>query len=222
MEEEIRRKVSFFIKKLIETFNGRLLSVIAYGSSADGSYVPGKSDINLLVVVGELTFEDMRILRKTAVRNAVRNGISPFFFTPEFIRGSADTFAVEWKEMKEKRLVLFGSDIIKDIQVENRDLLLQLEREIKQNYVRFQHAMIFDPDIHYALGESFRTLKVFLRNSYRAMGKKIERPPYFSELERILDRKPFFCRKEKTESLARQHLAFLGDLLQSFDKPAGT
>ena len=69
-----------------------LLSVVLYGSAASGEYVEGRSNINCLVLLKEVTPDE---LRKCAARLPEwhKQGIStPLFVDPAYVRSSVDVF----------------------------------------------------------------------------------------------------------------------------------
>ena len=48
-----------------EVFGDDLKSIILYGSATGGSYIPGKSDINLMVLLSEEGIEQLDLAFKT-------------------------------------------------------------------------------------------------------------------------------------------------------------
>ncbi|MBN1980697.1 MAG: nucleotidyltransferase domain-containing protein [Chitinivibrionales bacterium] len=108
-------------------------SIVLYGSAATakGDYVPNVSDINLCIIVTDSSLDKInsagRIIKKWQ-----KNRVSPpFFMTLQFITSSTDSYPLEFLDMQSAYQVLFGSDDIGSIQLNNDNIRLQCERELK-------------------------------------------------------------------------------------------
>ncbi|HNS32199.1 MAG TPA: hypothetical protein PKN36_04405 [bacterium] len=221
MEDDIKKRTAIFTNAVQEIFGERLLSVMGYGSIAAGSYIKGRSDINLVVVIDRLTVEEILMLRKKILKISLKNRLLPFFFSAEFIRSSSDIFPVEWKEIKEHHIILYGKDFAADITVKKEEMRLQLERELKQNYIDFQQGIIYNRFLFDVLEESYRSLKVFLRNIRDVCSEEIEEPEYFPRLDIILTGKRPYLSNEPLRKISQEHLSFLERLIKIIDKPGG-
>jgi predicted nucleotidyltransferase len=112
-------------------FGGDLVSLIVYGSAAAGSYVKGKSDINLLVVLTEAgkdrldaAFDKVKYWKKRGVT-------TPLVMTREFIETSLDSYPIEFLNMKNSHILVYGENVLANLEFQPADLRLQIEREIK-------------------------------------------------------------------------------------------
>ncbi|MBL7073510.1 MAG: hypothetical protein ISS33_07090 [Candidatus Omnitrophica bacterium] len=131
MPDKSRPAITSFLEALEEAYGEDLLSVFAYGSATTADYNPKTSDINIAVVLKDVSIE---ILKKAAsgIRKAVRNKIVvPLFLTPEYIKRSLDSFPIEFITMKDFRCVLFGEDSLKDVEVKKEDLQRECEYQLK-------------------------------------------------------------------------------------------
>ncbi len=118
-------------------------SITLYGSAARNDYRPGKSDINLLVVLERI---DVPILKNVLdpVSRGRRQGIAPFFITELNLRSSADVFPVTFLGMQESYKVLLGADLLGDLEIGREHLRLRCEQEIKNLLLRLRR--------HYIMG----------------------------------------------------------------------
>lgn len=107
-----------------------LLALILYGSAATGNYVPGKSDVNFLVILTEAGLDDLeRIV--DVVSKWKKKRVACIFMTQAYIASSVDAYPVEFLNMQLNHRLLFGTDILTELTFLSRDLRLQLERELK-------------------------------------------------------------------------------------------
>jgi len=115
----------------LQAFGKDLISLILYGSAAGGSYVKGKSDINVLVV---LTPEGINRLEDgfTLVKNwRKRNVAVPLVMTKSFIETSLDSYPIEFLNMKNNSVLIYGENVLESLAFKPEDLRLQIERELK-------------------------------------------------------------------------------------------
>ena len=215
--EKAKKKIENFIMLLKEIFGSGLVSVIGYGSIADGKYMHGQSDINLIVVIDNFRAADIIQTRKRLARHATRNAITPFFFSPDFLKGSADVFPMEWREIRENHVIFYGTDLTGNISVDNKNLRLQIERELKQNYINFQQGLVFSRDISAVLEDSCRSLKVIMRSIRDIFPGVTEEPGYAEKLENLLSGRTRIGKTELTE-IAESHLSFMNELVRRIDR----
>jgi predicted nucleotidyltransferase len=58
VREEIREPLKAFAEKLTATLGDNLQSITVVGSSLTGDFVPKRSDINTVLVLGEQNFDE--------------------------------------------------------------------------------------------------------------------------------------------------------------------
>jgi predicted nucleotidyltransferase len=126
--EEIFKEITDDFKKI---FGKELLSVILYGSGARGDYVPGKSDINFLIILTDAGIDDLAKAMETVTRWRKRHVAIPLFMTKDYVFSSLDSYPVEFLNMKQHYTLVFGEDVLAPLSFQPDDLRLQLERELK-------------------------------------------------------------------------------------------
>ena len=176
---KINHQITFFIQKLEEAYGQELLSVILYGSAASGEFVAKHSNLNILVV---LESTDLLQLKKASRIVKKFKNLSPLFLTEKYILSSTDVFPIEFLDMQENYVVLYGKDILKNIYLDLKNLRFQCEQELrlkllnlKQLYIRLsdQPAILTE-----SLLKSFTSVLHILRNVLRLKNIK---PPYKKE-----------------------------------------
>lgn len=146
----------------LQIFGSDLVSLIVYGSAASGSYVKGRSDINLLVVLTnagknrlDAAFEKVRYWKKRRVA-------TPLVMTREFIETSLDSYPIEFLNMKNSHIVVYGESVLADIAFKPEDLRMQIEREIKGKIVLLTQGYMETEG-------SARQIRQLIRNSFTAL-----------------------------------------------------
>jgi len=124
------------------TLGPDLIAVFAYGSAVRGEYVPGKSDINFLVVVESAEMEIFEALLKLVRKWRKKKIATPLVLSKEYILSSLDTFPIEYLEIKSCYKCLYGEDLIESLELERSNIRLQCEREIRSKLLRLRQAYL--------------------------------------------------------------------------------
>ena len=138
----MERVLSEFVQDVQQLYGNDLVAVILYGSAAVGEHVPGRSDINLAVVLTQLKPE---MLRRASghLRAWARQGCAtPLFFDPEFLRGALDVFPIELFDMQERHRILWGPDVLADLRIETESLRRQCERDVRGHLLKLRQAYL--------------------------------------------------------------------------------
>jgi hypothetical protein len=152
-------------------------SAVLYGSAARGDFIPGRSDINLMLMVDQLSPEVLRSLREAfrGWRKAVHE--PPLILSGAEWNRASDAFPVEITDMRLSYQVLRGSDPLQGVQVDRTDLRKALEREFRGKLLRLRQGYSTyapDPAALGVLGlESSATILVLLRALLTLIGKPV-------------------------------------------------
>ena len=114
-----------------KVFGNDLVSLIIYGSAASGFYVKGKSDINLLVILTPEASHRLEDLLDTVKQWNNRRVAVPWVMTKEFIEKSLDCYPIEFLNMQNSHITIYGEDVLEKIKFRPEDLRLQIEKELK-------------------------------------------------------------------------------------------
>ncbi len=114
-----------------EVFGNDLVSIILYGSAAEGYYKPGKSDINFLIVLTEAGIDNLDRAFGKIGKWKKKKIATPLFLTEEYIRGSVDVYPIEYLNFQRHNEIVYGKNVLEDLVVDRKMLRLQCEREIK-------------------------------------------------------------------------------------------
>jgi len=126
--EEIFSEIIEDYKKI---YGDDLISIILYGSGAGNDYNPGKSDVNFLMILSEAAIDQLDRAIKTVSKWKKKKVATPLIMTKTYINSSLDAYPLEFLNMKQNHILVFGEDVLKNISFEAQHLRLQCEREIK-------------------------------------------------------------------------------------------
>ncbi len=130
---------------LLKSCHGEALkAIILYGSAASGDYRPGHSDINLLVILDPIDVQSLRKAASCEKEWNKRLPVSILYASPSFVPESVDSFPIEISDMVDRHIVLFGEDPFQNITVNNSNLRLELESELRGKLLRLKQAYVRD------------------------------------------------------------------------------
>ena len=133
---------SEFTNDYQEVYGTDLLSIILYGSGARGDYIPGRSDLNFLIVLTEDGIKGLHRAFQVVAKWHRRRVTTPLFMTQEYITTSLDTFPLELLNIKQDYRVAWGKDLLAKVRIRRRQLRLQLEREVKGKLLQLREAYL--------------------------------------------------------------------------------
>jgi len=162
-------------------FGDDLLSVILYGSGARGEYIAKKSDINFLIVLNDNGMEHLHDSMDLVGKWEKRRVSVPLFLSEDYIKSSLDAFPLEFFNIRLAYSVVYGHDVLKDLNIEKGNLRLQCERELKAKLLLLRRSFL------QANGE-VRLLTGLVKQSFSAF-ISIFNALLFLKGERVPDRK---------------------------------
>lgn len=176
MRDSVARVVDSFLTEA-DAAIGPGYSAVLYGSAARGDFVPGRSNINLMLVIDQLTPPVLRSLGRgfTGWRKSVQE--PPLVLSRTEWGRATDAFPIEITDMLTAYRVLRGADPFQGIRVDQADLRKALEREFRGKLLRLRQGYATyapDPAALGALGlQSAATILVLLRGVLTLIGKPV-------------------------------------------------
>jgi len=163
MDEKLKAIIDGFAEGAEEILGDNLVSLFLYGSAAAGDYVPGRSDINFLLVAASADEETLTSLVKHCHKYQKRGVATPFVMDVDDLGRSVDAFPLEFLEMKNYGRLIKGEDLLAGMVIDAEDLRLQLEREIKGKLIQLRKSYIRIGDDKKGREELFReSIKSFM------------------------------------------------------------
>ncbi len=138
----IKEALSGLVEDLRATHGTNLASVVLYGSAAAGDHNELRSDYNILIALNRITPEDLR-QAQAPMREWQRLGHPlPVYFTVEELSDAADVFPIEFHQMANARVVLYGHDPFEFVQLSNANLRHQTEYELRSKLIQLRRLYI--------------------------------------------------------------------------------
>ena len=164
--------------KLLVAAGDNLKAVVLFGSAARGEYHERHSDLNVLCVLGQAGADEIEALHDTATWWEQKKFPAPQIFTLDELRASADIFAIELLDMKAHHKMIYGEDFFGELEVPLQWHRLQVERELRTNWVKLRQGILLapqkDPVFMSLMDASVSTFVTLFRHALVVLG---EEPP---------------------------------------------
>src|SRR5713226_2992117 len=139
--------ISEFIEKIRAAAGANLVSVILYGSGAEGEFHPEYSDLNLLCLLRDASFVSLSKIAEVVEWWRGKKHHPPLVMTLAELNASADTFSIEFVDMKQRHRVLYGEDVLSNLDVPMTLHRSQLEYELREKlFLLRQHVLLAGSD----------------------------------------------------------------------------
>jgi hypothetical protein len=110
LPEETQKLLQAYSKEVKSAFGDQLEGLLLYGSAVRGEFLPGRSNLNLLLVVTGYDAAMLKRYEPIHKRWSKEGIIIPLFLTDQEIRTSSSLFPLEFLEIQEHHRVLGGLD----------------------------------------------------------------------------------------------------------------
>ncbi|WP_372807599.1 hypothetical protein [Pontiella sp.] len=165
-----------------------LKSVVLYGSAAAGDHAGKRSDYNVLVVTEDLGTATLDALSKPAAKWAQAGNPAPLLFTQERLAQATDVFPIELLDIRECHQILHGENLVAELEIDTKNLRLQLEHELRGKLIRLRQAYLLTGGKPKAVADlmvqSLSTFLVLFRAALRLFGDRVPQPK-FQALEEL-------------------------------------
>jgi len=161
---EIRAAIARLSDDLAHAAGTNLVGLILYGGLARGRYRPGKSDINLVVLLNDTSTAALDLVAPL-LRAAWRAWrVEPFIIKPAEAARLSVTFPTKLLDISQHHIVLVGANPFADIQVSREQVRLRIEQSLRNSELRLRrrYLSIFDDRSSLAttLADTAASLKV--------------------------------------------------------------
>ena len=138
----VHEALSELVEDLRTTHGDNLASVVLYGSAAAGDQTELHSDYNLLIALNRITPADLRD-SQAPMREWQRLGHPlPVYFTVEELNDAADVFPIEFHQMANARVILYGKDPFELVHLSDQNLRHQTEYELRSKLIQLRRLYI--------------------------------------------------------------------------------
>ena len=166
-----------FAAELRPALGERPASVVLHGSVVRGEWVEGVSDINVLVLVDDISGASLAAIAPV-VRSYASRRVHPIIIEQSEWRSASDVFGIELVEMQDWHELLAGPDPLMGLLVSPANLRIQAERELRGKLLQLHLGMVMaeTPEkLGALLAAALPSLTTFFRTALRLARRDVTR-----------------------------------------------
>jgi hypothetical protein len=165
-----------FLERADALMSGRYAAVL-HGSIVRGDYLPGRSDVNLLIVADEISPAVLRGLSEALTRFEAEQMGPPLIIPRAEWERAADVFPIEITDVRGSYELLRGADPLAGLEVRPADLQRALESELRGKLLRLRldYGLYHtdDEQLGAVVGHSIGAVRVLLRTTLALAGTPV-------------------------------------------------
>ena len=131
-----------YMNDVVKTYGNELKGVLLYGSAVRGEFMPGRSNLNILLVMSSY---DLTVLKKY---NGIHKSWSkeqvvvPLFLTAADVQSSASVFPLEYQDIHDCHRLLWGQDPFVGLHIDTRHLAMEVLQALRGNLLRLRQRLV--------------------------------------------------------------------------------
>ncbi|MBI1786587.1 MAG: nucleotidyltransferase domain-containing protein [Acidobacteria bacterium] len=170
----MERKLDHLVERLKKVHGDRLVTVVLYGSAAAGDHHERYSDLNILCVLTQITPRELADSEQVFRWWRDLGNPAPLLLSEHELRTSTDCFAIEFHDITRRHRVLYGSDIVSALPVDDSFYRAQVEHELRAKLLRLRQkasGILSDKNLlRQLLADSVSTFCVLFRHALALHG----------------------------------------------------
>jgi hypothetical protein len=177
LPEETQQLLRSYVRDVAQVYGAQLEGVLLYGSAVRGEFLPGRSNLNLLLFVSSY---DVAVLKKyngLHKRWSKEQVVVPLFLTKADLQSAAFVFPLEYQEIHDCHRLLWGQDPFVGFKVDTRHLAGEVLQALRGNLLRVRQRLVEGGSTEEAmtilLPLSITSLLPVLRGMQRLLGRPV-------------------------------------------------
>src|SRR5258708_28921041 len=173
---EAEKQIMDFVNNLKQAAGANLECVALFGSAASGEFHADYSDINILCVVRELSAGVLATLAAPINQWTKNKFPAPLIFSRPELERSADVFAIEMLDLRQRHRMLYGDDMFAGMNVPMDLHRIQLEHSLRTKLLTLRQSYVQavgdDTRVRRLMLDSVSTFSTLFRHALIAMGEQ--------------------------------------------------
>lgn len=177
LPEGTQKLLKSYVKDVAKVHGNELESVILYGSAVRGEFLPGLSNLNVLLI---LSSYDLSVLKKydgLHTRWSKEQVVVPLFLTRPDLKSASTAFPLEYQDILDSHRLLWGQDPFVGLKIDSRYLAAEVVQGLRGNLFRLRQRLVegrsTEEAITILLPLSITALLPVLRGLQRLLGRPV-------------------------------------------------
>ncbi len=193
LPDETQKLLKSYVKDVTQIYGHELEGILLYGSAVRGEFLPGNSNLNLLLVMSSYDLSVLKKYDSIHKRWSKEQVVVPLFLTATDIQSASLVFPLEYQDIHECRRLLWGHDPFVGLKIDSRYLAAEVLQALRGNLLRLRQRLVEGRSTEEAmtilLSLSITALLPALRGVQRLLGRPViaHGEPLLKDLESHLE-----------------------------------
>ncbi|MGE0642945.1 MAG: hypothetical protein AB7P24_04665 [Nitrospira sp.] len=193
LPEGTQKLLKSYMKDVTKAYENELESIILYGSAARGEFLPGVSNLNVLLILSSYDLSVLKQYDGLHKRWSKEQVMVPLFLTRADLDSASTAFPLEYQDILDWHRLLWGQDPFVGLKIDTRYLAGEVVQGLRGNVFRLRQRLVegrsTEEAITILLPLSITTLLPVLRGLQRLLGHPVTKhgEPLLNDIESHLE-----------------------------------
>jgi hypothetical protein len=140
--EDIQKLLKSYVKDVVKTYGNELEGIILYGSAVRGEFLPGLSNLNVLLILSSYDLSVLKQYDSLHKRWSKEHVVVPLFLTTADLKSASTAFPLEYQDILDCHRLLWGQDPFVGLKVDSRYLAAEVVQGLRGNLFRLRQRLV--------------------------------------------------------------------------------
>ncbi|MBX3334112.1 MAG: hypothetical protein KF876_08310 [Nitrospira sp.] len=193
LPEGTQKLLKSYVKDVTKVYGNEIESIILYGSAAREEFLPGLSNLNVLLILSSYDLSVLKQYDGLHKRWSKEQVVVPLFLTRADLESASTAFPLEYQDILDWHRLLWGHDPFVGLKIDTRYLAAEVVQGLRGNVFRLRQRLVegrsTEEAITILLPLSITTLLPVLRGLQRLLGRPVTKhgEPLLHDIESHLE-----------------------------------
>lgn len=193
LPEDTQKLLKSYVKDVAKVYGNGIESIILYGSAVRGEFLPGISNLNVLLILSSYDFSILKQYNGLHKRWSKEQIVVPLFLTRADLESASTAFPLEYQDILDCHRLLWGQDPFVGLKIDARYLAAEVVQGLRGNLFRLRQRLVegrsTEEAITILLPLSITALLPVLRGFQRLLGRPVMKhgEPLLNDIESHLE-----------------------------------
>ncbi|MDH5739042.1 MAG: hypothetical protein OEY77_01810 [Nitrospira sp.] len=177
LPEITQKLLKSYMKDVVKAYDNKLEGIILYGSAVRGDFLPGLSNLNLLLILSSYDLSVLKQYDSLHKRWSKEHVVVPLFLTAADLKSASTAFPLEYQDILDCHRLLWGQDPFVGLKIDSRYLAAEVVQGLRGNLFRLRQRLVegrsTEEAITILLPLSITALLPVLRGLQRLLGRPV-------------------------------------------------
>ena len=191
--EDTQKLLKSYVKDVAKAYGNELEGIILYGSAVRGEFLPGLSNLNVLLILSSYELSVLKQYDSLHKRWSKEHVVVPLFLTTADLKSASTAFPLEYQDIFDCHRLLWGQDPFVGLKIDARYLAAEVVQGLRGNLFRLRQRLVegrsTEEAITILLPLSITALLPVLRGLQRLLSRPVvaHGEPLLNDIESLLE-----------------------------------